>query len=100
MNDLLRSLMLGLLLAGLPALAAQAPAGNEAPEAEAETVERADGGSAAADVPAAEDEAGAQEDGEDNAGEGEAESVALEDEDFVPSVQISEDLSVSFPVDI
>ena len=32
--------------------------------------------------------------------QGDTQISASEDEDFVPSIQISEDLSVSFPVDI
>lgn len=75
-------LLLALLAGAVPALAAEpaAPAPASSPEVKS-TPELAD-----------EDTA---QDADEDAG-----TVSLDGEGFVPSVQISEDLSVSFPTDI
>lgn len=55
------------------------------------------------DPPAAEEEQQTETEGNEQAGDASPESpedISRAFEDFVPSAQVSEDLSVSFPVDI
>lgn len=55
------------------------------------------------DSPAAEEEQQTETEGNEQAGDASPESpedISRAFEDFVPSAQVSEDLSVSFPVDI
>lgn len=83
---LLRALFMLMLALGAHAGLAAEPA------AEADTADTAD-------TPAAEGEASDSADDNDT-GEPAAAAGSLDGEGFVPSVQISEDLSVSFPTDI
>ena len=94
MNLIYRLLLLGPLLACGPLTAAQAPAAED--EAQEEPAAEQGGEESAAADNAEQGEA-EPTDAEEAEGEG---ALVLEDENFVPSVQISEDLSVSFPVDI
>ena len=85
------ALALLLLLAALPGSGHSALAAEPAAE---DAAENADSETAAADAASGSDDDTASEDAA-------AESAgSLDGEGFVPSVQISEDLSVSFPTDI
>ena len=92
-----RLLLLALLCCGQAVLAAE-PAADSAPDSPANTGTTADDTSTEATAGAA-DAAGSDDTVDDSTGDN-ASSGSLDGEGFVPSVQISEDLSVSFPTDI